>query len=400
VVALQADVFEASHTYTLQGLDLYLTVIEAQHPQGGRYYKAYVADRLDGEWQPLADQEANSFADRTNVSFPGEPWSDSISHGELLRAGIDQRVEIDPARLQFLFQGVTQQQRAGKVYGQFPWRLGLLTPVAARSSAPRVIQHVAVYDEPGRFGGWPANHGIWSWGNEILVGFSAGYYQDLGPERHAIDHNRPEEHLLARSLDGGGTWTIENPAAQGVLLGTAGMRHGTLPPGYHEPEPVDCPGGIRFTHPDFAMTVRIGPTDLLCLRRRREGEGEPKRRWIDAFLSHDDGQHWEYLSDPVPELGEGNPPCLTKLADGRLCLTYGYRAEPFSILARFSRDQGQTWSEPFVLRDDGSSRDLGYPRTVQRPDGKLVTVYYFHRRGETDRKILATIWDPGSSSLE
>ena len=63
-------------------------------------------------------------------------------------------------------------------------------------SLPR---HVQVYYQPGRFGGWPANHGIWSWGNEILVGFSAGYYQDHGPERHAIDHDRPEEHLLARS---------------------------------------------------------------------------------------------------------------------------------------------------------------------------------------------------------
>ena len=38
----------------------------------------------------------------------------------------------------------------------------------------------------------------------------------IGPERHNIDHDRPEEHLLARSLDGGLTWTIENPAAERV----------------------------------------------------------------------------------------------------------------------------------------------------------------------------------------
>jgi hypothetical protein len=68
---------------------------------------------------------------------------------------------------------------------------------------------VKVYHQPGRFGGWPANHGIWSWGNEILVGFSAGYFQDHGPARHAIDHDKPEEHVLARSRDGGRTWTIE-----------------------------------------------------------------------------------------------------------------------------------------------------------------------------------------------
>ena len=55
-----------------------------------------------------------------------------------------------------------------------------------------------VYAEPGRFGGWPANHGLWAWSNEILVGFSRGFYKDLG-ERHNIDRERPEEHLLARS---------------------------------------------------------------------------------------------------------------------------------------------------------------------------------------------------------
>src|SRR5207249_3525398 len=92
--------------------------------------------------------------------------------------------------------------------------------------APSAFRHVTVYAEPGRFGGWPANHGLWAWGNEILVGFSRGYYKDLGPERHNIDRERPEEHLLARSLDGGETWTIENPAAQGALIPTGKALHG------------------------------------------------------------------------------------------------------------------------------------------------------------------------------
>ena len=39
------------------------------------------------------------------------------------------------------------------------------------------IEHVEVYYEPGRYGGWPANHGIWSWGNQILVGFEIGYFK-------------------------------------------------------------------------------------------------------------------------------------------------------------------------------------------------------------------------------
>src|SRR5678815_6186594 len=79
----------------------------------------------------------------------------------------------------------------------------------AAETAPHPVRHVKVYAVPGRFGGWPANHGLWTWGNEILVGFSAGYYKDLGPERHHIDRTRLEEHLLARCRDGGGTWSNE-----------------------------------------------------------------------------------------------------------------------------------------------------------------------------------------------
>src|SRR5206468_10366929 len=107
--------------------------------------------------------------------------------------------------------------------------------VSAQVPADEIrVKHVMVYHEPGRFGGWPANHGIWSWGNEILVGFSAGYHKDRGPERHNIDHDRPEEHLLARSRDGGLTWTIENPAEKGSLIPVGKALHGVTPPGLAE----------------------------------------------------------------------------------------------------------------------------------------------------------------------
>lgn len=369
------------------------------------------------------------------------------------------------------------------------WAIGISVP----AKAPKVIEHNAVYDRDGRFGGWPANHGIWSWGDEILVGFSAGYYKDLGTERHAIDRDRPEEHLLARSLDGGKTWQIENPAEQGVLIGNREMRHGTVPPGARERAISKCPGGINFAHPDFVMTLRmssvhsgqsrfyfsydrgrhwqgpfllplfgekgiaartdylvngrsdcllfltasksnnregkviccrtidggatwqrisqIGPEphgfaimpstvrladhSLLCARRRREGKGEPKRRWIDAYVSYDNGMSWSYVNDPAPTTGEGNPPHLIQLADGRLCLTYGLRAAPFEIHGRLSNNQGLSWSEPIVIRGEGAGRDLGYPRTVELPNGNLVTIYYFHDKTDVDRKIIATTWNPG-----
>ncbi len=47
-----------------------------------------------------------------------------------------------------------------------------------------------------------------------------------------------------------------------------------------------------------------------------------------------------------------------------------------------------------MLRGDGGGRDLGYPRSVQRRDGKVVTIYYFCDEPKDDRYIAATIWDP------
>jgi hypothetical protein len=126
-VALAAEIFEASHTYRVQGRNQYLTVIEQK---GQRHFKAYVADRLDGEWTPVADTFEKPFAGARNVRFaPGvEPWTDNISHGELIRAGNDQTLTIDPNDLRILFQGMWQKDKSGRGYGAFQWRLGLLTP--------------------------------------------------------------------------------------------------------------------------------------------------------------------------------------------------------------------------------------------------------------------------------
>jgi hypothetical protein len=100
-------------------------------------------------------------------------------------------------------------------------------------------------------------------------------------------------------------------------------------------------------------------------------------------------------NERIAETGEGNPPALLKLADGRLCVTYGVRSAPFRMAAKFSSDGGTTWSEEVILRADGANRDLGYPRSVQRPDGKVVTIYYFSdTKSGPERYVAATIWEP------
>lgn len=127
VLALKADIFEASHTYKIKGANQCLTIIEAIG-DNRRYYKAYLADKLDGEWRPLADSLANPFAADKNV-HQDQQWTENISHGELFRSGSDEYMEIDPAHLRFLIQGASDAEYRNKPYGQIPWRLGILNTI-------------------------------------------------------------------------------------------------------------------------------------------------------------------------------------------------------------------------------------------------------------------------------
>lgn len=128
-LALRAHIFEAAHIYRVGETGKYLALIEAQAPQPHwRYYVAYLADRLEGPWEPLAASPEKPFAGAGNVGQPPGPWTDNISHGELLRAGVDQTLTIDPHGLRFLIQGVSAEEVRDRKYGEIPWRLGLLSP--------------------------------------------------------------------------------------------------------------------------------------------------------------------------------------------------------------------------------------------------------------------------------
>jgi endo-1,4-beta-xylanase len=118
------NLFEASATYKVRGANQYLTLIEAFDNTGRRYYRAFTASSLGGSWTSLGLQD-NPFAQSGTVTFPGGAWTRDISHGELIRAGYDQKMEINPCNLQLLYQGM--DPNASGDYSQLPWRLGLLT---------------------------------------------------------------------------------------------------------------------------------------------------------------------------------------------------------------------------------------------------------------------------------
>lgn len=122
------ELFEGSSTYRIKGTNQYLTLIEAANEHWTRYFKAFIADGLDGEWRPLAAEWGNSFADDTRVrSHDGKPlWTKGISHGELLRDGHDQTMTIDPANLSLLYQGLRPDFDRKLDYIRLPYQLGLL----------------------------------------------------------------------------------------------------------------------------------------------------------------------------------------------------------------------------------------------------------------------------------
>ncbi len=138
----------------------------------------------------------------------------------------------------------------------------------------------------------------------------------------------------------------------------------------------------------------------------------PNRAWImasrvdmDGFAritrSTDHGKTWGEIKKTKVW---GYPQHLLPLRDGRLLMTYGYRRHPFGIRACLSDDHGVTWGleNEIVIRMDGGAPagtksrvgdwDLGYPVSIQLPDGRIFTVYYFNK-DQSNCYIAGTFWN-------
>ena len=131
-------------------------------------------------------------------------------------------------------------------------------------------------------------------------------------------------------------------------------------------------------------TLNIGGLrNAICMNYSDDGgyswsSPRPIVRWGDSPWRT---RHREYPCGGSLDVGKNNvfyrSPWPMLLRDGRLLVLFARRKPPYGIGGIVSEDQGAAWSREFIVRDDGSGLDLGYPVATELDDGRIFTAYYF-----------------------
>jgi hypothetical protein len=269
--------------------------------------------------------------------------------------------------------------------------------------------------------------GLTAEGDLILV--CSGWSAPGNPEAWSrIGHVLPT--WVCISKEGGETWSIDKdsfptgpdgrhlipfgdimPGADGKLRvaayrGARGPADGDVPPLSADDElarraasgqnwivrgdgrswdaPVPISEKLHGARHAFNETALLHLGDGKWLAAARYGSGS-----IFVTRSEDDAQTWMRHK----RLKGGYPGHLLRLEDGTILLSRGNRGRPpRGVDVLFSEDEGRTWSEPYrVLAIEQS--DLGYPSSVLRKDGLVVTAYYEgSRAGRYHMGVV--VWDP------
>lgn len=232
----------------------------------------------------------------------------------------------------------------------------------------------------------------------IVVGYLRnGNYDDNG--RYDPKLEKPISTWVTRSDDGGKTWS------ESVQIDTADIGWGS-------------PYGKILVMPDGAMLMSIygGP-----IRASGEKGADTDNSYI--YRSTDNGRTWLRYATPGPQrfnetalvrLGSGrllaamrshnkgdvsltdsgdggrtwseprqltppkvHPADLLLLSDERILLVTGYRVGPFGVRGIVGDKQGTfEYANRFMLVNDATNTDCGYPSGVLLKDDRILTVYY------------------------
>lgn len=162
-------------------------------------------------------------------------------------------------------------------------------------------------------------------------------------------YDRP---IVYASFDGGVHWTFIN-----YIAGSNTYR-------------MICPSPILLKNGRILAAIRCKPSSYSA--------------WTEVYVSDDGGGCWSFLSRVNDS---GAPGHLVLLKDDRIVCVYGYRRPPYGIRLRISSDQGKTWGQEWILRDDGANVDLGYPRGVELENNQMLVSYYFNSQKDENRGI-------------
>jgi len=306
--------------------------------------------------------------------------------------------------------------------------IGLLLLLASAVSAqqPADLDHRIVAADPAHFNGWPANNGVWQWGDEILVGFTQGDF--VTSESHNI--TGIQESHFARSLDGGETWTTFDPEnfldgpdkdwkpvgkkhlKQALDFTADGFVLRVFATGYHGND--DPEGGFYYStdrgatwqgpwflgklhqHPEFKGRTLTPRTDYITLGRREalffitaNGPGERPGSRIACVRTRDGARSFQFVAWVTPDTDEFRAimPSSIRLADGGLLCIFRKIYLDKSILestidAYHSEDGGNSWRFRSTIKKIATNSNP--PATIQLADGRLCTIY-----GDRDAQIMA-----------
>lgn len=227
-------------------------------------------------------------------------------------------------------------------------------------------------EEMNRYGSFvriSKDHGT-TWGEAIQVPVSAPHgpvftksgrllYLGKAFQSDNDEDNSAGEIKLYESFDEGESWEYLStlPTPEGLIT---------------EPYVTELPDGRLVG----ALRVNTKPNYTMAL-----------------CISEDGGKTWD---GPIPTDISGSPPHFCVLSDGSVVLSYGRREKPMGIRAVISKDGFKTWSDEILITDEiisATRGDLGYPSTVELPDGKLLTVYYRPVGNGDICSIAYTKWD-------
>ncbi len=257
-------------------------------------------------------------------------------------------------------------------------------------------------------------------GAEETATWDDGYLARARKMRNLITPEIIEKELqiwLLRSNDNGITWEPRLPMACGAPHAPIELTDGRLL-AVGNPKAPDI---LNTSGAPYAPVLCAAESSDDGLTWQRLGDipqrqGDPLGTYHEPHLAqaadgrivvhirnHSEQDKWHLLQSESTDGGRtfsiprstgllGHPAHLLKLRDGRLLSTYGYRVVPFGNRASISDDNGKTWSKPMVLDEKPEPRDIGYPSTVEMPDGSMISAWYEVLPGDKLASLQAAHW--------